>query len=469
MKRTQQIWVALLAWLVGLGLATQFYTHYSLWTWAFLLVAVIACAVYVRSAIGYVVFFGLFLCAGLLRGQMSLAAQDALGVQDYIGQKVELVGVVQGVPHWNDDKLYEFFIGDIRWGDRSFRQLVKVKTLSGEISEGQTVRVRGKLGRALGRAPAQIWYADIEVISVVPSLPVRIKRTMQNGLGRSLSPLTASFASGLLFGGASQLPENLQEATRLTGLTHVVAVSGFNLTIITALVLTFLHGRLQLKTIAPILGLIALFVVMTGATSSVLRAAVMTTLVLLVGSQHRKLSAATALAVTVFIMTLWNPAYLYADLSWQLSVLALAGVIFLAPLFMPRKLVKHQLLWELFAVSLGAHLATAPLIAHTFGNFSVIAPLANIIVLPFIPLAMLVSFLAAVAGVFAWGPSSIVVNVADQFLKTILQIIQALAGVPHASAHVVMGLATMWVSFVGLGIMMLIGARRASKKLLQQV
>lgn len=469
MKRTKLIWVAVLAWLLGLGLATQFYTNYSLWLWAVLLAGVCICAIYVKSKIGYIVFFILFLCAGLLRGQMHIAAQDSFGVRDLIGKKVELTGVVQAGSHWNDDKLYEFYIGDVRWDNHHFSELVKVKTLSGQFTEGQTVQVRGKLGRALGRASAQVWYADVETLSTIPPLPVRIKRTMQNGLTQALSPVSASFASGLLFGGSSQLPGSLQEATRQAGLTHIVAVSGFNLTIITALVLTFFGGRLRLKTVLPILGLIVFFVVMTGATSSVLRAAVMSSFVLLVGSQNRRLSASTALAVTMLTMTAWSPAYLYWDLSWQLSVLALAGVIFLAPLFTPHSPKRYRIIWEIFAVSLGAHLATAPLIAHTFGSFSVIAPLANSIVLPLIPLAMLFSFLASVVGVFSWGPTGIIASFSDWFLQLILQIIQMLARLPYASVKVFLGLIAMWVSFVGLGIFMLLGARRASKKALQQV
>jgi competence protein ComEC len=331
------------------------------------------------------------------------------------------------------------------------------------------VRVAGKLGRALGKARAQIWYADVTVQQTSVALPVRIKRTMQNGLDSTLSPVAAGFASGLLFGGNAQLPSDLRQATQQTGLTHIVAVSGYNLTIIIALAMTFLRGRIRLKNLIPILALMASFVVMTGASSSVVRAAVMTSLVLTITTQRRRLSASAALAVTVLSMTMWDPRYLYQDLSWQLSVLALFGVIFLAPLFMPRTPKKHKLVWELFAVSLAAHLATAPLIVFTFESFSIIAPLANIIILPFIPLAMLASFLAAAVGVlvpvsFYWLAAPL-----NQFLLFILRTIQLLAGVPHASVDVHLGVAALVTSFTGLAFLALIGARRTSKKALQQV
>ncbi|MDQ5944224.1 MAG: competence protein ComEC, partial [Patescibacteria group bacterium] len=291
MKRTKQIWVCVLAWLIGLGLATQFATRLTQLLWLSLVVGLVTVWKWVKSWLGYVALFMIFLCAGLLRGQLVFSSLNQADARSYIGQKHELVGVVQGTPFWNDDKLYEFYIQDVRLDGQKISGLVKVKTLSSGIFEGQTVRVSGKLGRALGRASAQMWYADVATINPVPPLPIRIKRIMQQGLERSLSPTAASFASGLLFGGTSQLPDSVREATQQTGLTHVVAVSGFNLTIIIALVLTFLRGRLRLKTIIPILVLVGFFVIMTGATSSVIRAAVMTALVLIVGTQNKKLSA----------------------------------------------------------------------------------------------------------------------------------------------------------------------------------
>lgn len=469
MKRTKQIWICVLAWLFGLRLATQFATRFSQWLWVWLALSLVMILYFVKSWIGYVALCVIFMCAGMLRGQITFVTLSRADVRSYIGQKHELVGVVQGTPFWNDDKLYEFYIQDVRLDGQKISGLVKMKTLSSGIFEGQTVRVNGKLGRALGRASAQVWYADVTTVNSIPTLPVRIKRTMQQGLENSLSPTAASFASGLLFGGSSQLPNDVRQATQQTGLTHIVAVSGFNLTIITALAITFLRGRLRLKTIVPILGLIGFYVLMTGATSSVIRAAVMTVLVLLVGTQNKKLSVGVALAATIFAMTAWSPAYVYSDLSWQLSVLALAGVVFLAPVFMPKNPGRFKLFWELFAVSLAAHLATAPLIAHVFGNFSLVAPIANVIILPFIPVAMLVSFLAAAFGVLALPFSGNIAFITNWILLTILQTIQVLARIPSASINITMSTFAMWMSFAGLGVFMLLGARRASKRLLQQV
>lgn len=469
MKRTKQIWVCVLAWLLGLGLATQFVTRFSPLLWIWLALSLVIVLYFVKSWVGYIALGIIFLCTGLLRGQMAFVAPDKTDARSYIGQKHNLVGVVQGAPFWNDDKLYEFYMQDVRLDGQKIAGLVKVKTLSSGIFEGQTVRVNGKLGRSLGRASAQVWYAEVATVNAVPSLPVRIKRIMQQGLERSLSPIAASFASGLLFGGSSQLPVDVRQATQQTGLTHIVAVSGFNLTIIMALVLTFLRGRLRVKTIIPILALIGFYVLMTGATSSVMRAAVMTTLVLIVGTQNKKLSVGVALEATIFAMTAWSPAFLYTDLSWQLSVLALAGVVFLAPVFMPKNPVKLRVAWELFSVSLAAHLTTAPLIAHVFGSFSLVATLANVVILPFIPVAMLVSFLAATFGVLVLPFSGSIAFVANWFLLSILQTIKVLARIPHASMSITMGSFAMWVSFLGLGIFMLFGARRSSKKPLQQV
>lgn len=469
MKRTWQIGALTLGWLVGLWLSTQFLTQLHVLVGLFAILGAAAALLWFRSRLALVVLFALALVAGLVRGQLYFTEQNrSLQSQDLIGEKVVLTGRVSMAPRWNNERLYEFYIDDVRRDGKSIDGMVKIKTLGGAVAEGQQVVVAGKMGRALGRAPAQIWYADVAIIKFTPPLPIRVKQLMERGMQRALPAEAAALAQGLLFGGQRGRSDDMQAATRAAGLTHIVAVSGYNLTIVLLLVAAFWRRRTLVSVLAA-LGLVVFFVMMTGATASVVRAAIMTGLILLVGTTRRKLDVRVALGVTILVMTAWSPAYLFSDLSWQLSILALIGVLFLAPIFMPKKPRRHKLLWEIFAVSLAAHLATAPLIAHVFGGFSLIAPLANLIILPLIPLAMLASFVAASIGIFAPTQLLWLVLPSSWFITLILRLIMTFGAMPQAQLNVRLDTAAMIAGYVGLVAIIGLGLRRASKTRLQQV
>jgi competence protein ComEC len=469
MKRTWQIGALTLGWLAGLWLSTQFLTQLHALVLPLVIAGVGAVLYLFKSRLALIVLFALAVVGGLVRGQLYFAEQNSLlQPQDLIGEKVVLSGEVSVAPRWNTERLYEFYIDDVRRDGEPIDGLVKIKTLSGSVAEGQRVVVSGKLGRALGRAQAQIWYADVEIVNFAPPLPIRVKQLMERGLGRALPAAAAAFSQGLLFGGQRGLSEEVQAATKAAGLTHIVAVSGYNLTIVLLLVAAFWRRRTLISVLAA-LSLVLFFVFMTGASASVVRAAIMTGVILLVGTTRRKLDVRVALGATVLAMTAWSPAYLFSDLSWQLSVLALVGVLFLAPIFMPKEPRKHKLLWEIFAVSLAAHLAAAPLIAHVFGGFSLIAPLANLIILPLIPLAMLASFLAASIGIFVPAQLLWLALPSRWLVELILQLIVTFGTMPQAQLNVRLDTAAMIAGYVGLAMIIALGLRRASKTRLQQV
>ena len=460
MKRTLLIVGAVIGWLVGLSLATQYYLQVEWWYWAVIVIA--GAALWrVRSRLGYLVILALALMAGLWRGELYFRSQQALSTRDFHGAKVVAVGRVAAEPVWNSDRLYEFYLDDVELDGRPVDGMLKIKSMVGSPREGQLVQAEGKVGRALGRAQSQIWYASVKVVDPVQPYPIRVKQLMQQGLDVALTPETAAFASGVLFGGRSQLPSDIQTATQVAGLTHILAVSGYNLTVVVALCAVFWRRRSRLTTMVA-LSAIGLFVLMTGATASVVRAAVMSGLILLVARTRRELDVRVALGATVVIMTAWNPRYLYGDLGWQLSVLALVGVLFVAPALIPRRVLRGSWLIELFMISLAAHLMTAPLIAHVFGSFSLIAPLANLIVLPLIPLVMLGAFMAAGLGIFLPTQAPMYALPIGQAIDAVLSLIQILAKIPTAAVVTHVDTAVMLVSYASLFALAAVGSRRHS-------
>ncbi len=461
MKRTYQITVVVIGWLVGLSVAAQYATHLSTASIVALVLFAGVLIVGVHSRIGYVAWFVLALTAGLLRGQLYWASQQALSVSDFQGVKIEATGRVSGEPHWNDDRLYEFFMDDVHVSGQAVSGLLKVKSIVGVPHEGQIVRVQGKVGRALGKADSQIWYADVAILNPVQPYPIRVKTLIDRGLEHALARLPAAFAQGVLFGQRSLLPSDVQADTQATGLTHILAVSGYNLTIIVTVALIFWKRRTW-PTVIIALGVIGFFVIMTGMPATVIRAAVMVSLVILIGMTRRELDLRVALLATVLVMTAWSPGYVYSDLGWQLSVLALAGVVLLAPALLPRKPVRPRWLVEIFVVALAAHLATAPLIMHVFGSFSLIAPLANLLVLPLIPLVMLGAFAAAAFGIFVPALAPALAQPISAGISGVLGLIHWLAHLPSASLNLRLDTLSLACAYIVLATIVVLGLRRHS-------
>lgn len=402
MKRTTLLVWGTVAWLVGLGFAATFDLHVHL---ALIVAALFMAGMGIwrlRGRMKLVAILLLGFVLGLVRGHMYIADQRWYDVQDIVGQHATISGRVSDEPGWSKEGFFEFYMSELIVDGRNTPGTLKVKSQVGNVLEGQHVEVVGKVGRALGRAPAQIWYAKVTVLDHHQPYPIRFKQILSMGLASALSREQAGFVRGLLFGSRSGISSALEVDLRVDGLSHIIAVSGYNLTIIVG-ALTIMVRRKSMNTLLIVLTAIGLYVIMTGFAASILRAALMSVVLLVCRYTRRKVDLPAALAVTVFAMTTWSPRYLLQDIGWQLSVLALVGVLVVAPriaALRDRQISSwKQIVLDILIVSLAAHLATAPLIAYYFGTFSLIAPIANLTILPAVPALMFAGLLAATLGV----------------------------------------------------------------------
>ncbi|MBI2984822.1 MAG: ComEC/Rec2 family competence protein [Candidatus Kerfeldbacteria bacterium] len=246
----------------------------------------------------------------------------------------------------------------------------------------------------------------------------------------SFNEPAASFLVGLLLGAQADMPYALRQEFRLTGTTHLVALSGFNVTIIVtaaSTVLIRIIGRrwAWLPTVFLVIG----FVIMTGASASVTRAGLMVMMVVLASRLGRPIAMARLLGYTLLVMTWNNPLILLHDLGFQLSFLATIGLVGVA------KPLAERLPWvpEAFglrdnlATTLAAMLMTEPLLLWHFGRLSLVAPLVNTSVLPLIPLGMGLGFGALFVGLL--GPAT------DTVVRGILSIIHWGATLPNAAVQ----------------------------------
>lgn len=243
----------------------------------------------------------------------------------------------------------------------------------------------------------------------------------------------ASFLAGLLLGIKRNLPDWLMKDLQKSGTTHIIALSGFNITvIIMGLRLIFSKKSAKMSFYLPLVA-IAGFVVMTGSQSSVVRAGIMGAMILLAYRVGRQSSAAMAIIITAALMILVNPFILRFDVGFQLSFAAFLGIIYLGPIFKEILPIKQESVKEILAMTLGAQMMAYPIILYYFGNFSLVSLFTNLIILPFIPFVMLIGFISTILGMI-WPYFSYVLSWTVTFaLKAIIGIVHFSASLPYAS------------------------------------
>jgi competence protein ComEC len=247
---------------------------------------------------------------------------------------------------------------------------------------------------------------DVSVVGHRGSPLVAITASARHWLLRGLNDVVpepeAALGAGILLGVRAGIAPEVADAFAAAGLTHVVAISGWNIAIVAALVAAFLRpmarhpgGRLLRSgcTIAAITG----YVLLTGASPSVVRAALMAGAILLARLEGAPAHAASALMLAALGMLLVAPPVLW-DVGFQLSLLATAGLILFAGPIERRLDGWPPLIREPLALTAAAQLATLPVILGNFERLSLVAPLANVAVTPIVPLAMLASAIAALVG-----------------------------------------------------------------------
>ena len=229
-----------------------------------------------------------------------------------------------------------------------------------------------------------------------------LKSKFNESLERLIPAPEAGLASGLVVGGSDLLSQKIQDDFSKTGLTHIVAVSGYNVTIIAEYLMIigiFLGLWRQQAFWFAVFGIV-LFVVLVGFPSSAVRAGVMGILLIWAMKNGRLANSKNAIIFSAAIMLMFNPLLLRWDIGFQLSFLATLGVVYFYPVLegylFSRRDAKFcvSTAGEILFLTLSAQIFVLPIILFNFGNLSLISPVANLLILPLVPLAMLLSFLA---------------------------------------------------------------------------
>ena len=267
-----------------------------------------------------------------------------------------------------------------------------------------------------------IYYPKVELLDRGQgSKPLQwiysLRERLSASLARALPEPQGSLAQGILLGLRGNIPDSLNQAFSRTGTAHILAISGLNISIVIAMFLSLgilVFGRQ--RSIYIWLALVAtwLYALLAGMNPPVIRAAIMGSLFLIAEYLGRQGSAITALAFAAAVMVGIQPQLLWS-VSFQLSFLAMAGLIFFYPYFQTwgRKGVTTvfgnrealaatgNIITDGFAATLAAIVAVAPLIAYNFGVVSLVGPPATLLSLPVLPAIIVTAALVAFAGLFA--------------------------------------------------------------------
>jgi|GEM_PF-832830 len=236
------------------------------------------------------------------------------------------------------------------------------------------------------------------------------KQRLTVTMGSSLPSPQAELVTGMIFGGSSQLPSDIKHKIKLIGLAHVVSASGYNVSLMMSITWTVFGRFWPRKTAGLGVGVcLFLYIIVAGATASLVRATIMGLLSLLaVNYCHRQYRAGWGLLISVVLMLLLNPSFI-TEISFQLSVAASAGIIFFASIFTTnvgifsslsseqvvlgdhRKQggLKQGIVQELkdsWWLCISAQLLTLPLILFHFGECSLLSFIANPLLLWLTPL-----------------------------------------------------------------------------------
>lgn len=425
----------------------------------FLLSLILLIVFWLNKRIKLIGLGGIFLFLGILRFNLSLPILNDNQVAFYNGRSVNFVGLIKKEPDRRIDQT-KLTIGEIKLLNGGLEKsvagqvLLKVN-LYPEYNYGNRLKIYCQL-----KEPGQIedfdynqYLARYDIYSVCyfPTIELlavnqgnqfyqflfKIKNSLENVINQSLTEPQAALLNGLILGERGNISQELNQQFINAGIVHIVAISGQNITIIAGLLMNlmiFLYiGRRKGFYLA--VAVLILFIMLIGAPASAVRAGIMGILILFAQQVGRLSRSFNAVIFAAAVMLAINPKLLSLDVGWQLSFLAVLGLIWLKPLserLWPERRDRWQIRDSL-EMTLAAQIMTLPWLIYKFGRLSLIAPLTNILVLPVLPIVMMWGLMASLVGLVYLPLAKILFWPLWLILTYILKVVAMMNAVPFAS------------------------------------
>jgi len=401
-------------------------------------------------------FFGMSL--GVARTAIWTSLNHSGELDDLVNKKVSISAIVAEEPQTSDtsSKIIVETIPNVGSSTVSAKVLVIADRYS-TVTYGDEIKLYGKI---LVPKPIQssegdfaydvylarqgIFYTmtfpNINVVAqhhgnIVREYLINIKNNFLGKINELFSSPKSGLLAGLLVSGRSSLSKSEQSQFTKAGLIHIVALSGFNVTIIAQglmALLIFLPKRIRL--VIGAVGIIA-FVIMTGFGATVVRAGIMALLVIVAALVYRTYHVGRALFIAVLCMVLWNPMVIF-DVSFQLSCIATFAVIFAVPPVILKYESRMKFLPEKFKIR-EIMLSTAvieifllPILLSTSGQISLVTVITNLLILPVLPVVMGFGFAATLVGYISNMFALPLIAISNLMLEYILVVTNIFADIP---------------------------------------
>jgi competence protein ComEC len=412
----------------------------------------------------------LALLGGIVRYQAGLPTINENYVQFYNDKTVvELKGIVNQAPDVRDKSTHIFL---------SHLEIMTVDTwkkVNGTVllfvprfpvyNYGDELLVKGKLEtpQAIDDFDYKGYLANQEIYSTMLSPKISMAATLPEP--------QAALAQGMILGIRGNITPALQDAFIRSGTTHILVISGSQFNIVAGILVAtgiWLFGKRRYFYIWLALAAIWIYALLTGLGSPVIRSAIMVSLFLLADLLGRQKSAATVLAFAAAVMVAITPRLLH-DASFQLTFMSTIGMVFIAPRFQSwgKKVIAARLGEEGFMVktanwisdslfvTLGVTVVIWPILAYYFGVFSIVSPLATLLVLPALPYLIFSGTAAAVIGVFVLPAGQVVGWLAWLSASYMLVIINGFGKLPMSSLKMgTINPAWLWAYFIVLVVVL---------------
>ena len=422
------------AWALGIGLSRALPTiESSAWAAAMAVAAMSALALPKKDLRKLSVLLLMFAGGGARHSLVPLSSEIAA----FNGYNGTITGSVNAEPIVRHDRLRIRLDVESVFVNNQTRPIsghVMVETVRGaEVAYGDRIRATGALDYPgagdtfsyadyLGRQGVFtiMQNAGLEVVGAGDGNPftatlLELKQIVRGIIESALPEPQAGLLTGILLGDERGISRELEEAFERVGASHVIAISGFNMVIVSAMVMRVFSSavgeRRSAATICAV-AVIALYSLFVGASPGILRAALMSSLLVIGNQLRRNTFVPTSLAFATLVLSLGDPNVLL-DIGFQLSFFAVLGLgLFVDPLstrfrsllekHLPLRIANplHSFLSEPLIVSLAAQVATLPLIILYFGRLSLMSLPVNLLIVPVQAAVLLLGFSAVVVYVF---------------------------------------------------------------------
>ena len=434
----------------------------------------------------------LLLCAGgVLRTQSNAAQLNSEGLQFYNDSAiVQIEGIIDSDPDMRDTSMsFQFSARRIISNDKTESVSGKAMVFTGKYPEyryGDMIRISGtpKTPQSFSDFDYKGYLNEKGIRSVISypkiilverdrgtkplSLVYELRRNLSHSLSLALPEPQNALAQGILLGLRSTIPQQLKDAFSRTGTTHILAISGLNLSIFIGICLAigiWIFGRQRSTYIWLGLTITWIYTLISGMNAPVIRSALMISLFLLAELLGRQRQSLSALIFAAAIMTAFDPVVLY-DVSFQLSFLAMTGLILISPGLIQwgrtsrGRTIRHEnvmrstlhLCTDSIAVTISALATTWPLIAYYFGIFSLVGIPATFFASLALPGIIITAALIGMAGLAVPPLATILGWIAWLFLSYFMLVIQAFNALPVSSIPVP---AQIWYIWAYYGILII--------------